>query len=386
METNKVVLVELAGLSLATLVCLGTIPEAHAQGLRNMLQQRMQQEQSYQQQPNQGQSSYQGGQGYSAQEPDVSVVTLQTQTGPNGQQMVVTPKGAVVPLPGQGVNGQSVNIYVGRNGGYWYVDKYNQNVDLTSAVQAFQRMNMSPQSTASVPQYAPPPQYNQPPTQTTTVTNNSGGGSSAGVTAAAAGLGAMTGAMVGNAINGNSGYGNVPYGTPMYYGANGNPYYHSAGKPVYVNNSTTNNVAAVNQQNDAYNYHRNTAQQQNEWYHNQQTQQSENWKNWQQQQTKNPFVRSEYENEQNGAWRGQGQAQGQAQGQGQAARAGQAAQNNQGEQGRRGRRRGAGDDKQDGAADGRAGRRGDDQNGQKRSEGRRNRDGGDREGGRRRAR
>ncbi len=208
----------------------------------------------------------------------VSVVTLQTRPGPGGSQMVVTPKGLVLPLPGAGVNGSTVQIYIGAQGGYWYVDKNNETVDLTGIVNAMQ----TAEQTQSVPQYAPQPQvtnnYNQTP-------------SSSATGAAAAGLGAMAGSMLGAAMT-NSYYNNVPYGTPIHYPVGGYPYYHRGGKPVYINNSTkTANVTQVN--NQIYNQHATNLQQQQAWYQKQKATNSSQWKNWQQKKgTDNPFLSS----------------------------------------------------------------------------------------------
>jgi hypothetical protein len=270
-------------IALSTLLIAGAVlssSRVEAQGFRQMLQERMQQQnQSVQPSPQQSQSMPQGyGSGQPVPTPEVSVVNLRTQPGSNGQQMVVTPKGMVVPLPGAGVNGSTVPIYIGGNGGFWYVDRYGQQVDLTPAVRAMQAS--ASYSNMAAPQGAPP--------QQTVINNNtgSGSGSSAAGTAAMAGLGAMTGALVGNAIDGNN---SVPYGTPVHYASGYAPYYNQGGKPVYVNNSTK--TADVNQANV---YHPQSLQQQQEWYHQQQAQQTSNWKNWQQQPvTNNPFVRSE---------------------------------------------------------------------------------------------
>lgn len=222
--------------------------------------------------------------------PSVSMVTLQTMPGQNGQQMVVTPKGKVVPLPGAGVNSNVVQIYIGSQGGYWYVDKTGQTVDLTSAVQ-YMQSRMGQAGAAPVPQYAPAP---------VTVNNyessgssSSGSGSSAAGTAVAAGLGAAAGAAITNAaMEPNYGYYHgVPYGYPMYYGANNKPYYvDRGGNNVYVNNqnevnrnvnasATQNNVSATN------------LQKQQDWYNNQARSNSSQFQNWKQSaNSENPFV------------------------------------------------------------------------------------------------
>ena len=56
-------------------------------------------------------------------QPQVSVVTLKAVKGPRGGTAVITPKGVTAPLPGAGVNGNTAQIYIGSNGGYWYTDK-----------------------------------------------------------------------------------------------------------------------------------------------------------------------------------------------------------------------------------------------------------------------
>jgi hypothetical protein len=68
---------------------------------------------------------------------NVSMVTLNTQMSPAGQT-VITPKGYVVPVPGAGVNGPVLQVFMGSRGGFWYVDKNGQQVDLTPTVQRLQ--------------------------------------------------------------------------------------------------------------------------------------------------------------------------------------------------------------------------------------------------------
>lgn len=177
----------------------------------------------------------QGGQ------PQVSVVTLQVVQNPDGSQSVITPKGDLAPLPGSGVYGNTAQIYMGAKGGFWYTDRNGQSVDLDAAVRQLQARRAGAQQAVQVPQYAPQPYYQVPSQQAppqqqaaaqpAEITNNynssggssnSGGGMGAVGTAAAAGLGAMAGAAMSNS------YYNAPYGTPMYYGANGQAYgYHN---------------------------------------------------------------------------------------------------------------------------------------------------------------
>jgi len=324
MDSKRLFAAGLLGLFIASATSTFTAEKVSAQGLRGRLRDRLegvnpnnpnpQQNSTQQGNPQQqmsGQQPYAGQQmpvqmpntgqpmpgqmGYPPQQQlggqastggyDVSEVTLQTQPGPGGSQMVVTPRGMVVPLPGQGVNSNVVQVYMGGQGGFWYIDKNGQQVDLTPAVHAFQQMGTQAQQSA-VPQYAPQPQvvnnYNAPQQQ------GGGSGSGAGAlgTAAAAGMGAMAGSAIANSMYQNQ----VPYGTPIHYGAGAVPYYNQGGKPVYINAS--NNTAEFNQIN---NQHMTAMQQQQDWYKAQQVAQSSNWKNWQQTAATNPFVNSAYQ-------------------------------------------------------------------------------------------
>lgn len=227
--------------------------------------------------------------------PSVSVVSLQTQPGPNGSQMVVTPRGMVVPLPGAGSGTSSVQIYMGSQGGYWYVDKTGQTVDLTQGVAALQARVSQNAYSGQMPQYAPDPYATQQPpvtvnnytNQTESGSSNSGGSGTG--TAVAAGLAGVAGMATGMAMG--SMWNNVPYGTPYYYGAGGHPYYYgNGGKPVYVNNSNKNvnvNTAYTN----TTNVHANNLQQQQDWYNKQVAQNPNRYQNAQAQQ--NPFVRQD---------------------------------------------------------------------------------------------
>ena len=218
--------------------------------------------------------------------PTVSVVTLQVLPGQGGGEQVVTPRGMVVPLPGAGVNGNVVQIYIGSQGGYWYVDRYGQTVDLTAAVQQFRAMSgQAPPQTAQPPQDAPQPSVqvvNEQP-------QSSGGGGGVGsslMTATAAGLGAMAG----SALTNNSYWNNVPYGTPLYYGQGAHPYYRGPqGNNVNIDSNRTVNASANVNENQI---HANNLQKQQEWYNQQARSGSEQFKNWQNQ-TENPFVRSD---------------------------------------------------------------------------------------------
>jgi len=197
----------------------------------------------------------------------ISTVTLQVVPGQEGRQSVITPKGMVVPLPGAGVNSSAVQIYMGSQGGFWYVDRNGQSVDLTEPVHRLMAMQgqAAPQ-TMPVPQYAPPVQnvYQQAPA--------SSYGNPMG-TAAAAGLGAMAGSAISNSNN-------MPYGTPMYYHPNGNAYYNGTnGNEVTVNQNPTYNKSGYA-----------SMQQQQEWYAHQQQANPAQYQSWQQAANQNPFV------------------------------------------------------------------------------------------------
>lgn len=232
--------------------------------------------------------------------PEISAVTLQVVPGPNGgPQSVITPRGMVVPLPGPGVNSNSVQIFMGSQGGYWYVDRNGQNVDLTAAVERFRQMSgqtgvMAAQT--QIPQYAAAPPVNIYNEQAPSNTSSSGGGSGVGstlVTATAAGLGAMAGSAMTNSYYNNGYYHGVPYGTPLYYPSGGNPYYRGAGgNTVNVDRTYNggNNTANINN-GDISREHANTFQKQQEWYANQQRQNPSQFQNWQKSAGgDNPFV------------------------------------------------------------------------------------------------
>jgi len=179
--------------------------------------------------------------------PQVSMVTLQVLRGQDGSESVITPKGDLAPLPGLGVNGEAVVIYMGAQGGFWYTDKNGQTVVLDEAVRQLQARRASQQQAVQVPQYAPHP-YQSYQTQPSTTVNNynssgSNGAAAAMTTAAAAGMGAMAGATM------SHGYYNAPYGTPMYYN-NGHPYYYGSGQATQFQDLNQNQQMAM------YNHHK----------------------------------------------------------------------------------------------------------------------------------
>lgn len=240
--------------------------------------------------------------------PTVSVVNLQAMPG-QGSTMVVTPRGQVVPLPGAGVNGNVVQIYMGSQGGYWYIDKTGQNVDLTQAVMAYRNAGGGQ---AAPSQYAPP-QYAPAPVNITNENGSGSSGSSAATTAALAGMAGMaTGAAITAATQPDYWHG-MPYGTPYTYGAGGHAYYgaQNGNNVMYVNNKSKTNNVAVNQNNSV---HANNYQNQQQYYQTQVNNKSGNYNSWQQSagQT-NPFTRQEGASAQRqtaAGQYGQGQAQG----------------------------------------------------------------------------
>lgn len=161
-----------------------------------------------------------------AQQPQgsVSVVTLKVVHTPGGQK-VMLPSRQQVPLPGAGVNGRSVDIYMGGEGGYWYVDKNGENFDLTPYVEKI-TVNQSDGSSNSNNESS----------------NSNDGGSDA---AAAAGAGAMAGAAAGAAYNEYQSEYQVPYGFAVVGGgAAGQPYYTGAdGNNVNINSSNSTNIS-----------------------------------------------------------------------------------------------------------------------------------------------
>lgn len=230
--------------------------------------------------------------------PEISAVTLQVVPGQGGAQSVVTPRGMVVPLPGPGVNANSVQIFMGSQGGYWYVDRNGQNVDLTAAVERFRQMtgqgNMPNQmNQAQIPQYAAAPPVNVYNEQAPSNSSSGSGVGSTLVTATAAGLGAMAGSAMTNSYYNNGYYHGVPYGTPVYYPHGGNPYYRGAGGST-VNVDRTynggNNTANINN-GDINSVHANDFKKQQDWYANQQKQNPSQFQNWQKSASgDNPFV------------------------------------------------------------------------------------------------
>jgi hypothetical protein len=243
--------------------------------------------------------------------PTVSAVTLHTMPGQNGQQMVVTPRGMVVPLPGAGVNSNVVQIYIGSQGGYWYVDRNGQQVDLTEYVARFQGTQRAGQL-VQTPQYAPAPvQVNN--YESSSGSSSSGSGGSGLGTALAAGAGAFAGAALTNTYDNSAYWHGVPYGTPYHYNS-GNPVYvNRGGNTVDVDNNysanvnrTTNRTNNVNaqqfntnvtaQQTNVMAQQNNAMAQQQSWYNQHAKDNSKQYQGWQSQRSAgstNPFVNSD---------------------------------------------------------------------------------------------
>lgn len=263
----------LLGFSIATATTLSMTQVAQAQGLLQMIEERraaMEQAQakSAAAAGNPASSSAAkhaaaAGAGAALPPGDVSMVTLKTEVGPGGQQLVITPKGMAVPLPGAGVSGKAVQIYMGSNGGYWYTDKDHHRVDLTSQIQRLQaHASAEGGRTFTPPQFAPNAQSHMPVVP--------------GATAGGAGLAAMAGATPAGST-----WDTVPYGAPVHYGAAAQPYYNQNGKQVYINDPSVTNVNGSALQDELA------------WYRQQQAAQGDNYQVWQQP-VINPFIMAGY--------------------------------------------------------------------------------------------
>lgn len=211
-----------------------------------------------------------------AQDGSVSMVTLRTVTA-NAQQMVVLPSGQQVPLPGPGVDGSYVNVYIGNQGGYWYVDRTGQNYDLTPYVS---QMHVSAGQASAT---------NSNSGTSSDSTRNSSSGASAGETALAAGAGAALGAGATNAYDEyqrnqriEQAESAIPYGYAVT-SSGGRAYYTSpTGSSVYINSSNSGNADSG---------HASDLQKQEQWYKEQQGKNPELVRSWKSQGgSHNPFV------------------------------------------------------------------------------------------------
>jgi hypothetical protein len=195
-------------------------------------------------------------------EQQTTMVLLRVVREANGQQYVVTPRGFEIPVPAPGVPPQDQQLAVYRDylGNYWYNDAYNQPVKVTAAQLQWKVGQLYGAQAAAVVgtpvNTQPPPQQPYPqqqaPVQQTTINeqpaqpSNSSSALGTGLAAAAGGtLGGMMGGMIGGAmydgINNGGGYYGMPYGTPMYRGADGHAYYYNkSGNTVNVNPNNNN--------------------------------------------------------------------------------------------------------------------------------------------------
>ena len=146
--------------------------------------------------------------------------------------------------------GLQVKVFMGSRGGFWYVDKNNENYDLMECAQGLNTGAYPVCGSITTGQHITPPQHAPLPQVYPSQPNYPG---CAVTTAAAAGLGAITGAAIDGA---SSNWNTVPYGAPIHFGAAAGPYYNLDGKPVYIDNST--NTATIKNMNA---YHRAAVQQ-----------------------------------------------------------------------------------------------------------------------------
>ncbi|MBC7999252.1 MAG: hypothetical protein IAF58_14980 [Leptolyngbya sp.] len=206
----------------------------------------------------------------------VSMTLYPVVTNEQGQQYVVTKMGPKLPLPGAGLppGTTQVSVYRDQQSNYWYTDKTGQPVEVTAAElqQYMNRMYASHDSYQQQSQQQQP-QQQQPQQQQ----QQSSGGSAAMTGLAAAGGAAMGAALTNSAYDNNYGYHGVPYGVPMYRGAENKPYYmNSGGNQVYVNNSEKN-ATVMNQWNQQGNWN-----DKNQWANQANAQQKNEFKNAQQ--------------------------------------------------------------------------------------------------------
>ena len=161
-------------------------------------------------------------------------------------------------MPGLNIapNAQNISVYRDPANNFWYINQYGQPTQVTEA----QVQWVESQLPGNAGGYPAGQQAQQPNNQTVVVnqqpaqqeSTSSGGMSTAG-TALVTGLSAATGAALGTALtepNYNY-YHGIPYGVPVYRDAANNPYYNQAGgAKVYVNNSSEQNTAVMNQWNN----------------------------------------------------------------------------------------------------------------------------------------
>lgn len=190
----------------------------------------------------------------------VSMTLYHVVRGGNGAQLLVTPAGQAIPLPGAGVQGHRVAVYAGTHGGQWYVDRNGQQVELPPFPGS---PNYPGAGYAAYgngygqPGY--PPSGAQAPVESSS--SSSGGGSALGGFAGGL-IGSTVGAVLGNAIGG------VPYGAPVYGGGGGAYYVGAGGDRTYINN--TNEMSQ----------HFNEWNQQRSWYHHQVNNDGGRYHNW----------------------------------------------------------------------------------------------------------
>jgi hypothetical protein len=242
----------------------------------------------------QGQNYGDPGQNADWAQPDqdqmgVNMTLYHVVRGADGQELMVTPGGQAIPLPGAGVVGRRVAVYHGSHGGTWYVDRNGQQVDLPAMEPGFysnaatapgEYAGGAPQgSYVAQGQYAPvapyygpyggnqyqnyyPPQeYNQqqqPPQATASATvNTTGGGNGSG--GGGGGLGGFAGGLIGSALGsavGDLAGGGIPYGAPVYEGGGG-PYYYGGGGRRFVVNNNNFNSEHFNEWHNQQNWYRN---------------------------------------------------------------------------------------------------------------------------------
>ncbi len=191
----------------------------------------------------------------------VSMTLYHVMVGGSGQQVILTPNGQAIPLPGAGVQGHRVAVYHGTHGGTWYVDNTGKQVEIPGFYPGINGgAGYGYQATGSYyggpyggggDTYASDSNYQtayaqqpNPPQATATATASTAGG--------------LIGSALGSAVSELAGGGGVPYGAPVYYGGGGGSYYYGGGgRHVVVNNNSVDST------------HYNEWHNQQNWYHDQ---------------------------------------------------------------------------------------------------------------------
>jgi hypothetical protein len=189
----------------------------------------------------------------------IGMTLFQVTRGQDGNQYVISRSGKPILVPGLNIapNAQNISVYRDQANNFWYMNQYGQPTKVTETQIQWVESQINPQGGYPAGAY---PQGTQPAPQQTVVVNQqpaqqgstSSSGMGAGGTALLTGVSAAAGAALGTALTepDYNYYHGIPYGVPMYQDAYGKPYYtQPGGNKVYVNNSTDQHTAVMNQWN-----------------------------------------------------------------------------------------------------------------------------------------